>query len=54
MTIKRIGFACKWIDSPAEVAGVGKDNKDVNTRTTTEHGSIAKVAMWLWNGYGTL
>ena len=35
MTIKRIGFACKWIDSPAEVAGVSKDNKDVNTRTTT-------------------
>lgn len=37
MTIKRIGFACKWIDNPAQVNGVKPkdDAKKYNTGTTT-------------------
>ena len=36
-TIKRIGFACKWIDRPDQVNGIGpKDEcKKYNTGTTT-------------------
>ena len=37
MTIKRIGFACKWIDRPDQVNGIGaKDEcKEYNTSVTT-------------------
>jgi len=37
MTIKRIGFACKWIDRPDQVDGVSAkdDCKKYNTGTTT-------------------
>lgn len=34
-TIKRIGFACKWIDTPDQVAGAKPADKEVNTRATT-------------------
>ena len=35
--MKRIGFACKWIDSPHQVNGIHKDDdaKQYNTGTTT-------------------
>ena len=37
MTTKRIGFACKWIDTPSQVDGIGAkdDAKKYNTGTTT-------------------
>ena len=37
MTIKKVGFACKWIDRPDQVDGVGAkdDCKKYNTGTTT-------------------
>jgi UV DNA damage endonuclease len=35
MTIKRIGFACKWLTDPAEVAGAKPAATDHNTRSTT-------------------
>lgn len=37
MNIKRIGFACKWIDSPDQVLGIKPtdDAKQYNTGTTT-------------------
>jgi UV DNA damage endonuclease len=35
MTIKRIGFACKWLTDPAEVAGKKPAATDHNTRSTT-------------------
>lgn len=35
MTQKRIGFACKWINHPDEVAGKKPASTDHNTRSTT-------------------
>lgn len=35
MTHKRIGFACKWINAPEEVAGKKPASTDHNTRSTT-------------------
>ena len=35
MTHKRIGFACKWINAPEEVAGKKIATTDHNTRSTT-------------------
>jgi UV DNA damage repair endonuclease len=35
MTQKRIGFACKWINGPEEVAGKKPASTDHNTRSTT-------------------
>lgn len=35
MTQKRIGFACKWINLPEEVAGKKPASTDHNTRSTT-------------------
>jgi UV DNA damage endonuclease len=37
LDIKRIGFACKWIDSPDQVNGIKPkdDAKEYNTRSTT-------------------
>ena len=35
--IKRLGFACKWIDTPDQVDGIGPkdDAKQYNTGSTT-------------------
>jgi UV DNA damage repair endonuclease len=35
--VKRIGFACKWINDPSEVNGmkINADDRDLNTTTTT-------------------
>jgi hypothetical protein len=35
--IKRIGFACKWINDPAEVNGmkINARDRDLNTGSTT-------------------
>ena len=37
MAIKRIGFACKWIDHPEQVQGIKSTDpaKELNTGTTT-------------------
>jgi len=35
MTHKRIGFACKWINGPDEIAGKSPATTDHNTRATT-------------------
>ena len=35
MTHKRIGFCCKWLTDPAEVAGAKTADTDHNTRATT-------------------
>jgi len=35
MTVKRIGFACKWINGPDEIAGAKPASTDHNTRSTT-------------------
>jgi UV damage endonuclease UvdE len=37
MTIKRIGFACKWIDGPSQIDGIKQTDtaKQYNTGTTT-------------------
>jgi UV DNA damage repair endonuclease len=53
-TIKRIGFACKWIDRPDQVNGIGpKDEcKKYNTGTTTvawlnrQRKEIAEQKLW--------
>ena len=36
-TLKRIGFACKWIDGPSQIDGIKQDDncKQYNTSTTT-------------------
>jgi UV DNA damage endonuclease len=35
--VKRVGFACMWIDSPEQIGGIGPHDeaKKLNTRTTT-------------------
>ena len=35
MTHKRIGFACKWLNAPEEIAGKKPASTDHNTRATT-------------------
>jgi UV DNA damage repair endonuclease len=51
--IKRIGFACKWINDPSEVGGmkVNAADRDLNGRSTTmrwlrEHKSEAEQRQW--------
>lgn len=54
MTIKRIGFACKWIDRPDQVNGISpKDSaKQYNTGTTTvawlnrQSREVAEQKLW--------
>ena len=53
MTTKRIGFCCKWLDSPDEVAGmkVNAKNRELNGRSTTmrwlrEHADEAEQRQW--------
>ena len=55
MTIKRIGFACKWIDWPEQVDGINvkDDCKRYNTGTTTvawlnrQTRAVAEQRLWL-------
>lgn len=35
MNLKRIGFCCKWLDHPSEVAGKVPAARETNTRSTT-------------------
>jgi len=52
--MKRIGFACKWIDSPHQVNGIHKDDdaKQYNTGTTTiswlnrQSRDVAEQKLW--------
>jgi UV DNA damage repair endonuclease len=52
--IKRIGFACKWIDNPSQVEGIDKkdDAKKYNTGSTTvawlrrQPQSVAEQKLW--------
>ena len=52
--MKRIGFACKWIDHPHQVNGIHKDDdcKQYNTGTTTvawlrrQHKDVAEQKLW--------
>lgn len=52
--MKRIGFACKWIDSPHQVNGIHKDDdaKQYNTGTTTiswlnrQSRDVAEQRLW--------
>lgn len=51
--IKRIGFACKWINDPSEVGGmkVNATDRDLNGRSTTmrwlrEHPAEAEQRQW--------
>jgi UV DNA damage repair endonuclease len=52
--MKRIGFACKWIDSPHQVNGIHKDDdaKQYNTGTTTiswlnrQSKDVAEQKLW--------
>jgi hypothetical protein len=54
MTIKRLGFACKWIDTPAQVNGIkpNDDAKQYNTGSTTvawlnrQNKEIAEQKLW--------
>ena len=53
MTNKRIGFCCKWIDHPDEVAGrkPTSESRDLNGRSTTmrwlrEHAEEAEQRQW--------
>lgn len=54
MTIKRIGFACKWIDHPSQVDGIKPkdDCKKYNTGTTTiswlnrQNRDVAEQKLW--------
>ena len=53
MTTKRIGFACKWINDPSEVAGLkpASVDRDLNGRSTTmrwlrEHPLEAEQRQW--------
>ena len=36
-TLKRIGFACKWIDGPSQIDGIKQEDncKQYNTGSTT-------------------
>jgi UV DNA damage repair endonuclease len=52
-TLKRIGFACKWLDDPSEVKGmkVNAANRELNGRSTTmrwlrEHPAEAEQRQW--------
>jgi UV DNA damage repair endonuclease len=55
MVTKRVGFACKWIDTPEQVNGVGPkdDAKQYNTGTTTiawlKRQTQDKAEEKLWN-----
>jgi UV DNA damage endonuclease len=52
--MKRIGFACKWIDHPDQINGIGKndDAKQYNTGTTTvrwlnnQSRDVAEQRLW--------
>ena len=51
--IKRIGFACKWINDPSECGGLKANtvDRDLNGRSTTmrwlrEHKSEAEQRQW--------
>ena len=51
--IKRIGFACKWINDPAEVNGmkINARDRDLNTGSTTvrwlrEHPQEPEPRLW--------
>ena len=52
--MKRIGFACKWIDNPTQVNGIHKDDdaKQYNTGTTTiswlnrQSRDVAEQKLW--------
>jgi len=54
MVIKRLGFACKWIDTPAQVNGIkpNDDAKQYNTGSTTvawlnrQSKEIAEQKLW--------
>jgi len=54
MTIKRLGFACKWIDTPAQVNGIkpNDDAKQYNTGSTTvawlnrQSKEVAEQKLW--------
>ena len=53
MVIKRLGFACKWLDTPEECAGrkPTSESRDLNGRSTTmrwlrEHKSEAEQRQW--------
>jgi UV DNA damage repair endonuclease len=54
MVMKRIGFACKWIDFPHQVNGIHKDDdaKQYNTGTTTiswlnrQSREVAEQKLW--------
>lgn len=54
MTIKRLGFCCKWIDTPAQVNGIkpNDDAKQYNTGSTTvawlnrQSKEIAEQKLW--------
>ena len=53
-TLKRIGFACKWIDEPRQVDGIKPkdDCKKYNTGTTTitwlnkQKREVAEQKLW--------
>ena len=53
-TLKRLGFACKWIDNPAQVNGIHKDDdcKQYNTGSTTvawlnrQSRDVAEQKLW--------
>lgn len=53
-TLKRIGFACKWIDTPDQVNGIKPDDpaKEYNTGTTTvawlnrQNRDVAEQRLW--------
>lgn len=53
MNTPRIGFCCKWLDDPEEVAGrrPNSQSRDINGRSTTmrwlrEHSDIAEQRQW--------
>ena len=54
MIVKRLGFACKWIDHPDQVDGIHKDDdaKQYNTGTTTiswlnrQSREVAEQKLW--------
>ena len=53
-TLKRLGFACKWIDNPAQVNGIHKEDdcKQYNTGSTTvawlnrQSRDVAEQKLW--------
>lgn len=54
MIVKRLGFACKWIDNPSQVNGIAvtDDCKQYNTGTTTlawlnrQTQDVAELRLW--------